>query len=178
MAGLRGLGDTCDVAMGSHPPGGQLRSGEVCAGTVSRERRGRIRKPRRTETLCPKLTGVALSTSCSTESGHFPYAAAPRRGCPRRLCRGEERGSRRPRLARGQQPGLGLGLQARARAPNFLQDLLSFSLSLAPMLSHGNIHKTSIFLSLPILGIVPSTPKLQWLKVLPGVLAPVAREHS
>lgn len=75
------------------------------------------------------------------------------------------------REGRGGDPRGHKGL--RARTPG----LLPFSLSLGSRLSHGNIHKAAILLSLPILGTVPTTARLQWLNIFPGVFAPVTREH-
>lgn len=92
---------------------GQLRSREVHAGPLGRDRKGSIGKPRGTETFCPKLTGAAHRTSCFAATSHFPSAAAPRGALAGALSPGRSGGPGGRALATGQQQGCGQGLCAQ-----------------------------------------------------------------
>ena len=105
---------------------GQLRSREVHAGPLGRDRKGSIGKPRGTETFCPKLTGAAHRTSCFAATSHFPSAAAPRGALAGALSPGRSGGPGGRALATGQQQGCGQGLCAQLPPVFFLDPLLGF----------------------------------------------------
>lgn len=109
MARPGGLGDPCDVARGSHPPGGPLRSGEARAGTRSGGRRGGVGSREELKQSVRHLE-VSRAAPAALRQLPRPLGRSSTQGAPQAaLSRGRSAALEAAPWARGRQPGRGAG---------------------------------------------------------------------